>query len=62
VPDNINTFEEVYQFLADINMQGEKWNALKLVILGHGEVGKTTLLHAIQSYSSSNLDSWFTRV
>jgi hypothetical protein len=42
----------------DLSTQGEEWNTLKLVILGHGEVGKTTLLHAIRR----NLDSWFAQV
>jgi GTPase SAR1 family protein len=55
----MNKFEEIDQFLTDIITQGEKWNTLKMVILGHGEAGKTTLLHAIRR----NLDSnWFMRV
>ena len=40
--------EELRTFLKELKAQGEKWNALKLVVLGHGEVGKTTLIHAIR--------------
>ena len=39
---------ELRSFLNELKKQGEKWNALKLVVLGHGEVGKTTLIHAIR--------------
>jgi hypothetical protein len=53
----MKTFKELDQFLTDLTIQ-EEWNALKLVIFGHGEVGKTTLLQAIRRY----LESWFTRV
>jgi GTPase SAR1 family protein len=58
VPNNLNTFEEVHQLFTDLCFQGEKWNELKLVLLGHGDVGKTTLLHAIRR----NLDSWVMQV
>jgi hypothetical protein len=48
----------VEQFIIDIHEQGEEWNTLKLVVLGHGEVGKTTLLHAIRRH----FNSWVARV
>jgi hypothetical protein len=45
--------------MKDLCEQGEKWNTLKLVVLGHGEVGKTTLLHTIRRYLE---DTWLVRV
>jgi len=60
VPNNINTVEEIEQFIIDLCEQGEEWNTLKLVVLGHGEVGKTTLLHTIRRYLEDT--SWLVRV
>ena len=48
VPQTLTEEEELRTFLNELKTQGEKWNALKLVVLGHGEVGKTTLIHAIR--------------
>ena len=48
VPQTLTNKEELRIFLNELKTQGEKWNALKLVVLGHGEVGKTTLIHAIR--------------
>ena len=48
VPQTLTNEEELITFLNELKTQGEKWNALKLVVLGHGEVGKTTLIHAVR--------------
>ena len=48
VPQTLEYEEELRTFLNELKTQGEKWNALKLVVLGHGEVGKTTLIQAIK--------------
>ena len=48
VPRTLTKEEELRTFLNELKTQGEKWNALKLVVLGHGEVGKTTLIHAVR--------------
>ena len=48
VPQTLTKEEELRTFLNELKTQGEKWNALKLVVLGHGEVGKTTLIHAVR--------------
>ena len=48
VPQTLTKEEELKTFLKELKTQGEKWNALKLVVLGHGEVGKTTLIQAIK--------------
>jgi hypothetical protein len=63
LPNNITSDTEILQFALDLATQAEKWNALKLVILGHGEVGKTTLIHAIKRSSLlsrvCNLKLWY---
>ncbi len=35
------------QFIQQLMAEAEEWKAIKMVVLGHGRVGKTTLLHAI---------------
>ncbi len=35
------------QFLQQLMAEAEEWKAIKMVVLGHGRIGKTTLLHAI---------------
>lgn len=40
--------DEVEPFLRDVMTRSEPWNSLKLIILGHGRIGKTTLLHSIK--------------
>lgn len=48
IPKGLNTKERMREFLQELRLGSEEWRALKLVILGHGNIGKTTLLHAIQ--------------
>lgn len=33
------------------NKKGKTWRAMKLVVLGHGRIGKTTLVNAIRGLS-----------
>ena len=54
VPLGLQSEDDLRQFLADLSQQAEKWNALKLVVLGHGEVGKTTLIHAAKQYLNAS--------
>jgi hypothetical protein len=59
IPRNVDTPEEIEAFLKEMTVvKGEQWNTLKLIILGHGEVGKTTLLKAIQHEKKS----WFKKI
>lgn len=37
------------KFLEELGKGHEEWRAMKLVIMGHGRIGKTTLLHVIKS-------------
>lgn len=35
--------------LEELKKSSEVWRAMKLVVLGHGRIGKTTLLHVLKS-------------
>ncbi len=42
--------DAIRSFLQEIMNKGsEPWKAMKLVLLGHGKIGKTTVLHALKS-------------
>ncbi len=41
------TADEMRQFIQQLMEEAEEWKAIKMVVLGHGRIGKTTLLHAI---------------
>jgi len=46
------------QSLEAMKESSEEWRAMKLVVLGHGRVGKTTLLHKLKSFiASKGLDN-----
>ena len=49
IPDEM--FEErdkIEQYFRDFSQGTAEWREMKLVVLGHGRIGKTTLVHAIQ--------------
>eukprot|EP00026_Physarum_polycephalum_P003518 Phypoly_transcript_03531.p1 GENE.Phypoly_transcript_03531~~Phypoly_transcript_03531.p1 ORF type:complete len:802 (+),score=106.01 Phypoly_transcript_03531:131-2407(+) len=39
--------EDIREFLCQLKQQAEQWKKMKIVFLGHGEVGKTSLLNAL---------------
>ncbi len=39
--------EEMREYLKQLMSEGEQWKAIKMVVLGNGRIGKTTLLHSI---------------
>ncbi len=39
--------DEMRQFIQQLMTDAEEWKAIKMVVLGHGQIGKTTLLHTI---------------
>ncbi len=41
--------EEMRSLIDQLLKNAEKWNAIKLVVLGNGRIGKTTLLHSINN-------------
>jgi len=47
VPQNLEE-EQIQPFLQQLMTSSEAWRAIKLVILGNGRIGKTTMLHAVR--------------
>lgn len=47
-PPHLKTKEEMENFFFELQQGFEDWRAMKLVVIGHGKIGKTTLLHAIK--------------
>ncbi len=37
---------EMREYVEQLISEGEQWKSLKMVVLGNGQIGKTTLLHA----------------
>jgi hypothetical protein len=35
--------------MQELLLASEDWKVLKLVVLGHGRIGKTTMLHAMKT-------------
>jgi GTP-binding protein EngB required for normal cell division len=49
VPKHLDLENDIQTFLTQLKKNNAKqWKKLKIVFLGHGEVGKTSLLHAVQ--------------
>lgn len=49
VPQHLDTKDKIRNFLLELNRGFEEWRAMKLVVLGHGDIGKTTLIHTIKN-------------
>lgn len=48
IPKKMEDHDEIKSFLTELIGTGEPMNSLKLLVLGNGEVGKTSLLNSIQ--------------
>lgn len=48
VSKDLQTEVEMHSFLTELMAKSEEWRAMKLVVLGHGRIGKTTLLREIK--------------
>jgi len=56
VPKQLDNVHDIREFLTLLKHDNAKeWKKLKIVFLGHGEVGKTSLLHAIQWLQSQHV-------
>lgn len=47
MPRNIEK-DDIGPFLLDLMKKSEEWRALKIVVLGNGRIGKTTLIKAVK--------------
>ena len=50
------TEEAVENFFKDYLAGSEEWREMKIMVLGHGRIGKTTLVHAVQALKDSKLN------
>ena len=41
--------KEIEHFVKELKLSSEPWKTIKLVVLGHGRIGKTTLLSALEN-------------
>lgn len=48
VPPGRMQEEDIQKFLQELKVKSEPWKTMKIVVLGHGRIGKTTLLAAIR--------------
>ncbi len=39
--------DEIRAYIQQLMSEAEEWKAIKMIVLGHGRIGKTTLLHSI---------------
>lgn len=46
--------DQIEAFLKESIRQSEVWKTMKLVVLGHGRVGKSTLLHQLRDFKASS--------
>ena len=53
VPLSLNKFD-IKPFLKDLMKNSEPWRAMKLVVLGNGRIGKTTMLHSLKKLVNGN--------
>lgn len=46
-------YNDIKSFVQEAMKQSEVWKTMKLVVLGHGRIGKTTLLHQLRLHATS---------
>jgi hypothetical protein len=54
IPKNLNTEKQIEAFISALMKNCASWRALKLVTLGNGCIGKTTLLRKLTSILDPN--------
>lgn len=47
---------EIESFLKEMIENSEQWKTMKLVVLGNGRIGKSTLLHRLREYVQESGD------
>jgi GTPase SAR1 family protein len=52
IPMSMVEEEPIHKFMKELLENSEEWKALKLVVLGHGEIGKTSLLRKMEEQKS----------
>jgi hypothetical protein len=54
IPRNIKSLGDIHSFVKELMSKSSPWRALKLITLGHGCIGKTTLLNKLQCMLDPN--------
>jgi hypothetical protein len=54
IPRDLREESQIASFVSQLNSRSEVWRAMKLVTLGHGRIGKTTLLNKLRSIVDPN--------
>lgn len=49
VPQGLQNVDQIELILEELKKSSEPWKKMKLVVLGHGRIGKTTLLKAVHN-------------
>lgn len=65
IPKGLEDENEIANFVKSLMEKSEEWKAMKIVVLGHGEIGKTTLLDAFKKIREDKIRSqmgWFRKV
>jgi hypothetical protein len=54
IPRSLRNENEIRAFVEELKANSSEWRAMKLVTLGHGRIGKTTLLSRMRSLIDSS--------
>lgn len=49
IPRSMENVEDIKTFVEQLMVNSSEWRAMKLIVLGHGRIGKTTMLSTLRS-------------
>jgi hypothetical protein len=52
IPEFLTNKEEIIRFLEELQKSSEEWRVMKLIILGNGQIGKTTFVQFIKQITN----------
>ena len=59
IPEKLTNESDIRDYLHLMKEDSIEWNAMKLVVLGHGRIGKTTLIQTLKHILHSPILSQF---
>jgi energy-coupling factor transporter ATP-binding protein EcfA2 len=54
IRESVPQGQDIEHVVKELKLSSEPWNAIKLVVLGHGRIGKTTLLSSLEDILKPN--------
>jgi hypothetical protein len=54
IPHHLDNSKQIYEFLEALTAGSEPLRSMKLVVLGNGQIGKTTLINAMKNMLNPN--------